>query len=368
MTIITYIIIQNKTTMAVLQQLKDLTLNNDKQAEPGLSGKKPTPIGIGKPLSIEILSFYTGKFEKKRLSKKEDRQLLIVSAIKNIEDVHKPVKAINQIINNANPNTLLKPTVDSEGSPLLFYTRSLDQFNLKINIKIAANKINNKLINHVSTLIEQSGTIPAFIGASPYLATANKAVKLGSKLVEFFHESNATFDEDLDLSINSDFMKDSSSGVQVQIPAGKHDAFTNYKLAYREHDFTTAHYELVHKDTDKPYSGEIPYIIVGITGKERPNLDNFMPLIASQAILNDFFGGKNNPDESAINEITQAISLLNDMKYLKKAKDQAKKLSLLNPSDEDYQKGQDLLEAYVENITEDVIRSGFKSSIEIAES
>ena len=77
---------------------------------------------------------------------------------------------------------------------------------------------------------------------------------------------------------------------------------------------------------------------------------------------------KNNPDESAINEITQAISLLNDMKYLKKAKDQAKKLSLLNPSDEDYQKGQDLLEAYVENITEDVIRSGFKSSIEIAES
>ena len=46
--------------MAVLHQVKDLTLNNEVQAKPGLSGKKPTPIGIGKPLSIEILSFYTG--------------------------------------------------------------------------------------------------------------------------------------------------------------------------------------------------------------------------------------------------------------------------------------------------------------------
>ena len=72
--------------------------------------------------------------------------------------------------------------MDSEGSPLLFYTRSLDQFNLKINIKIAANKINNKLLKHVSTLIEQSGTIPAFIGASPYLATANKRLNLAVNL------------------------------------------------------------------------------------------------------------------------------------------------------------------------------------------
>ena len=350
--------------MAVLEQLKALHPKGENTAQPGLSGKVPTPIGIGKPLSIEILSFYTGKFEKKLIGKKEERQLLIVSAIKNIEDVHRPAKAINQLINNASPNVLRKPTVDSQGSPLLFYTKSLDQFNLKINIKIGANRINNRLLDHVGNLIEESGSLPTFLGASPYLASANKAIKLGSKLVEFFHESDALFDQDIDLSINSDFMKDASSGVQVQIPADKVMEFNDYRLNYIEPEHGSPYYELIHKTNKNPYRGDVPYVIIGITGKERPNLDNFIPLIASQQLLNDFYGEKGELTPSVIGEFNQAMSLLNDMKYLNKAKEQSRKINQMNPASEDYQVAQDLLEAYLENITEDVIRSGLKTSLE----
>jgi hypothetical protein len=352
--------------MAVLEQIKDSLLNEETHTV-GLAGKTLTPIGIGKPLSIEILSFYTGKFEKKLIGNKEERQLLIVSSIKNIEDVKKPAKAINQLINGAVSHKLRKPTVDSEGSPLLFYTRALDQFNLKINIKIGANRINNRLLNHVGNLIEESGSLPTFLGASPYLASANKAIKLGSKLIEFFHESNALFDEDIDLSINSDFMKDARSGVEVQIPRDKESEFEKYETKYVDPEFGSPYYELRHKEDGTPYRGDTPYVVIGITGKERPNLENFMPLIASQKLLNDFYGEKGELTPSVIGEFNEAMSLLNDMKYLKKAREQSKKLAQMNPGSEDFEKGQNLLEAYIGNITEEVIRSGFKNSLEAVE-
>ena len=85
--------------MAVLEQIKDLHPAGENNIRPGLSGKVPTPIGIGKPLSIEILSFYTGKFEKKLIGNKDERQLLIVSAIKNIEDTFSSEKLDGQITN-----------------------------------------------------------------------------------------------------------------------------------------------------------------------------------------------------------------------------------------------------------------------------
>ena len=56
-----------------------------------------TPIGIGKPLSIEILSVYTGDPENSKWKRRTD--LMVVSAVKCYSTFGASLKAINLMCN-----------------------------------------------------------------------------------------------------------------------------------------------------------------------------------------------------------------------------------------------------------------------------
>ena len=83
-------------------------------AEGAGSGETPshTPIGIGRPISIEILSAYTGKVPG--WGKKD---VLAVSGVKTPQTYAGSVRGVNQVFKNTSEHTLVEPSAFANGSP-----------------------------------------------------------------------------------------------------------------------------------------------------------------------------------------------------------------------------------------------------------
>ena len=322
--------------------------------------KKPTPIGIGKPLSVEILSYYTGEFGRSN----RDKQLLICSSIKGFADINVNPKAINQLIMKAEERKLMIPSAASHGSQLLFYTKALDQSKIMINVEMGINRVNSNVLDGVANLVESASNVPAFLSAKSQLLIGAKAIRMGNKALEFFAESKPKLQDDLHINIDDDFFKDTESGVKVLVPNGKDMHFKDY-TPFLDNVLGNPCYKLIHKETKKEYSGELPYIFIGISGKERPSLDNFLPLLASQEILQDFFNERESIANDTLNNLNEAMSLYNDMKYLKKANELARQLEDMNKDSDEYEKNLSLFEAYRENIMEDVIKKSISDPVAI---
>ena len=78
-----------------------------------------TPIGIGKPLSLQIMSVYTGDAPKKVIGGNKD--LLIASATKYMHLSNAQPRAINQVYRKVESRTIFGPSAFDEGCPVIYY-------------------------------------------------------------------------------------------------------------------------------------------------------------------------------------------------------------------------------------------------------
>ena len=83
-----------------------------------------TPVGIGRPLSLEILTAYVGDAPARfRLGGRPD--LLIASAVKSLATFDAAPRAIHQIVPRVEDHRVLTPSALRQGSPIVYYTRSV---------------------------------------------------------------------------------------------------------------------------------------------------------------------------------------------------------------------------------------------------
>jgi hypothetical protein len=85
---------------------------------------------------------------------------------------------------------------------------------------------------------------------------------------------------------------------------------------------------LIDKSTSNPYGGPDPVIVVSIDGGSIDGVANFAPLLASSSLLGRFFGQKDG-SEVAMDTVLDAVKLLNDLTYRKKAEDTKTRLASL---------------------------------------
>lgn len=102
-----------------------------------------TPIGIGKPMSLEMLTFYTGNVPEKSLFS-GNPDLLITSAVKGVQTFEAAPRAINQLIKGVADKQYLEPSALAEGAPIIYSTRSLVNSTLLCAVEIIAETFDKK--------------------------------------------------------------------------------------------------------------------------------------------------------------------------------------------------------------------------------
>ena len=313
-----------------------------------------TPLKIGGPLSIEILTVYTGDAPKRKfLGGKPD--LLVVSGVKGAQTFEAAPRAINQVVEDVKDNMLLEASALREGSPIVYYSPAIDFGTVLCSLELVVDTFNGETFSHISRLFSSAAGLPIFAPASSFLLAGSFITKIAGDLGNALLESKPFLSDDLLLRYDTPLFSAAFAGLVVL-----HNDRNDLELqAYRpgivkQHDGTEKA-SLINKKTGKEYRGSAPYVILSIDGRARSDLDSFTPKLASASLLEKFYGA-NDAGGKVVTALESAMELYNDYTYRSKAENLKKKLDSMEKGTDEYKKTMVLYNAYVGNIRNDLFK------------
>lgn len=322
------------------KELKSTTVNNVGYKE----------IGIGKPLSAEIMCLYSGDFIHGFLAGKK-RDLLCTSGVRSTATFDATSRAMNLLRPKVKEREYLEFSAVQPGTPFIYYTKAVDADSLLLTVELDGDSFNDTLFSTISDLLSKAAGLPLFMPAAGYLLA-------GSQLAKIVAEGgNALFESSPFLSANMT-IRFATAGLPTSIArsmmvcrdehVGEFEGYTTEVLGNNQMRLVK---------NKKPYQGKAPYIIINIDGGEKPDLEKFSPTLATNAILNRFYGSDNKIAETS-NILMEALTLYNDLSYRTKAEGLKKKLDSLgaNKDSEEYKRIESLLKAYKANIQNELLQ------------
>jgi hypothetical protein len=308
------------------------------------------PIEIGKPLSVEILTVYSGDSPNRFLGKKD---LLVTSGVKSIITHNEAPKAINQIVKKIEDNTHYVPSAYNVGCPVVYYTPALDMGTILCSFSLVADTFNEDTFENISGLLSKAGGIPIFAPASTVLLAGSLISGMIGKLGKAIFESKPFFRGDLNIRLETPGHIITKSRHIAIIEPSQIQEFNDF--VPREVQFGgNSQIRLVHNTNGESYDGDAPYILVSLDGRERNDLKSFSPTLASAAMLEKFYGTES--QGQTIEVIQEAMELYSDLKYREKASNLKEKLSGMDGNSEEFKNSQKLLGAYLKNIQNDLLK------------
>ena len=317
------------------------------------------PIGIGKPIGIEILTVYTGDAPSTAIfGGKPD--LLVTSAVKSVQTFDAAPRAINQIVQKINDNAYIVPSAVKEGAPIVYYSSSLVNTTTLCTFELVAETFQKKIFERISGLFSVAAGLPIFAPASAYLLAGSFLIKILADIGKALVESNPFLSADMNLKFDTPGFEASIARRAYLYNERDRGEFANYIAVVKNIDSGGKQMAvLVHKDSGKEYKGNAPYIIVNIDGRERPELKDFTSKLASAALLERFYGTTDVAGK-VVEAIDSAMKLYNDFTFQKKAEEIKKTLKSYSIDSDMYKKAKELFDAYNKNISNDL----FKISLE----
>ena len=309
-----------------------------------------TPIGIGKPLSVEILTVYTGNAPTKKLfGKKSD--LLVVSGVKGVETFGAQPKAINQLVPKVGDQEYLQPSAFDQGSPIVYYTPSMVNDTTLCSFQMSTDRFDQEIFDQIANLFSKAGGLPIFVPQSTYLLAGSFLLKTVAKLANALIDKGPFFNADLILRFDTPGIPISEARNAVIYDDRDENEMLPHEVRYVGNSL-----KLVNPQTNKVYEGDAPYLIVGLDGRERKNLSAFTPTAAQAALLEKFYGS-GDPGGAVIQALSSALELYNDSESRQKAVSYQTKLEQLtqqiqglDPNAADYEtKKADLLKSFQQN-------------------
>lgn len=311
-----------------------------------------TPVGIGKPLLVEILTVYTGNVPRQFLGGKPD--LLVVSGVKGAQTFDAAPRAINQLEEDIKDHQYVQQAAFSKGSSIVYYTDCLENSTTLCSFELVVDSLQKSTIDSVSKMFATTAGLPIFVPANLYLLAGAMLVKLAGELVNSF-ESRPFLSDTLDLRFLTSGVPNFKSGHYVVYNSENRDEFNDYKVEVKNDGFERVEVQLVHQKSGKAYKGEAPYMIVNIDGRHRPDLEGYTPKLASAALLEQFYGKKNRSGQM-IQTLESALALYNDFTYRKKAAQLLQKIQTLPVGSTEFLLAKLLFEAYISNIRNDIFK------------
>ncbi len=319
------------------------------------------PVGLGSPLSVEILAVYTGDVPRRWFGwAKSD--LLVTSAVKTLTHLDAAPRAINQLVSAVDSHRHVQTSALNEGSAIVYYTPSLVNEHLTVTLQVIADSFDRVTFQRLEQLLKAAGAVPLFVPAQSYLLVGSYAAGIFGKLGEILFESRPFLHDDIHLPF-------STPGIPVAV--ARHIVVYDYRDRNEfETDYTVrlvqttepskTRVALVNRKTGLEYEGDAPYAILSLDGRPRQELNDFTPRFASAALLERFLGTQDAGGQ-AVQTLQSAMQLYNDFVHHQRARDIKQQLDDLDTDASDYaeQKAalERLLSAYVGNISQALFKA-----------
>lgn len=303
-----------------------------------------TQIGIGKPLSVEIATVYTGEY-KKFLGGRKD--VIVVSGVKNSQTFQGTSRAINIKSKNVNEKDYLKFEAFADGTKIVYYSPAMDAESTVVSFEIMFDNFDTSIFEILGGLLTSAAGIPVFLPAAPYLLGGTQLVNIGSKLGDALFSGHPNLSGTIPIEFESPIIPPTEPKEFVIYNEKDKSEFVDLHVSLFKDQ--SPQLRLVNKNNNSEYKGAAPYMIVILNGAKRQNLEAFSPTIASAAILKKFFGASDGTGE--ITSVLQdAMQLYNDSNYKLKGEKLKKQMDILGKDTDEYKKLKNLYEAYSANI------------------
>lgn len=311
-----------------------------------------SPIGIGRPLSVEIAYVYTGVLSKKGWNRPD---LMLASSVKRLPLYDAAPRAIQALLRSLPENHGFASLPATEpGTPLVYHTPSLTDRGVTVTIEMVFDRFPSETFDQVGNMLATAGGIPVFAPASAYLMAGSLIVKLFAKVAEAIVDGRPTFSQNLNINVERPLYEDTSPGLLLLAPAGR----LADGLARKEYQIDVER-GLLHAQGQlqgQPYAGPDPYVVVSLDGTPRPDYAGFAPTLAAASILDRFLHtGEGRPTTTGL--VVDALKAYNDVQYRMMADSAKKRLDALE--DQNGEEGahlKKLLDAYVKNIGNEDLR------------
>jgi hypothetical protein len=303
-----------KSQQAIRLSSGKLTFNNyiSYRSAETLPGRAPedagnlipfTPIGDGKPLTIEIREVYTGKFPGHG-----KKAMLITSAVKSWKDQDPKPHAINFVKKDVGKNNRIETVGATEhGTPIVYYSPAVMDDLLSYDLSIAFQDIPKELIDKFGNLFHSAAAIPVFLPYSACLFAAGSIIKISGTLAKSVFDGNAEF----------------FSSEKINIKRPGIPTYAGYNLVTsRKEPLDSDFISKFHPDNEgrlvdkqgNPYTGDIPYVVVCLDGAAQEELASFAPMAASAQLLSKFITTEENQNVP-FDTLFEGIKLYNDYQY-----------------------------------------------------
>lgn len=316
-----------------------------------MDGADFLPIGIGKPLSVRIYAIYVGDLPPRNRPGKA-RDVMVVSGLKAAQTFDAAPRAVNLIQDQVRDNTTLRFGAFQDGSPIVYYTPSLSDDETACSFELVPDTFPSGVVNRVAGLFQRAGGLPIFVPASSYLLAGSTLVKMFSAFGAKFLERSPTLIDTLTLRFHVGGFPCFAAGVYALFNDGDRTEFSGYNPELVESG------EMALVKAGRPYDGSAPYILVGIDGREEPQLVDFVPHVASAALLEKFYPTAEDGAAVLIDELEVAVTLLNDFNYRQRAQKMQKRLAVMGEDDPGRAELTQLLAAYQGNIQTEEFKVG----------
>lgn len=280
-------------------------------AEPSLlepsSATGFAPIGIGKPLTIQIRHIYTGKFPEAGMFK--DKDVAIFSSLKDYSEFAAATRALNYLQKDTDAHSHIH-TFDAtiQGTPIIAYYPSVLSNSLSLTLEIAVDDFPEDVVKVLSESISGAAKIPLLLPYAGYLFAADSVIRIAGSI------GNRLFDTHAEFSI--------SESINFDLP-GSPSATADFRLLCRS-DGLAADYRyvdgqgLISRTSGHSYTGDQPYVVISLNGAVQEDLVDFAASAASAGVLKRFFD-ISEEGQSSIKDLMEGLMLLSDWRFREKA-------------------------------------------------
>lgn len=271
------------------------------------------PIGINKPLLVEIRRVYCGAYPKGRPSRAARQSMLVTSSMKSVAQYDAQPRAVNFLTGPIGGNRSFDEVAGPEnGTTLVYYSPALTSANSVITLEVGFNRFDGSMLDSIGDFLKGAGSVPAFVSHGAVLIGAGMAVNLLSDLGERFLETPPVLSvtESIDFISAGGFVPEAGFRVLVN------DSFPRELLETLTVRPETG--ELMDKTTGHIYEGEHPYVTISVDGSEVREYDDFEPTQASAALLSQYFAIRQE-GEAKLDVVLDALKLYSDLRFRREA-------------------------------------------------
>jgi len=272
----------------------------------------PTPwssIAPGKPLTIDIREVYTGKHPGKRTFA-SSQGMLLSTAAKGYVDYDAQAMALNLLKRRVERQSrIFRPAPGEDGCPVVYHSPAVVQRSLSLEVCLVFDSFPEQAFLELAGAMRSSAAVPLFVTQGPYVLAASEVMRLAGRLGEMLFDGRPVLRETVAIDLELPGAVPATAGFLLVVPGNVDQLDPRLRR-----DFALDVSGKLVDPAQRPYNGEVPYVVLAVDGSQREDLAEFAPRAVSASLLSRFLGVKEGRS-LPLGPLQDALQLYNDFRY-----------------------------------------------------